>query len=92
MVIETTITYVALLLVIVSQLIINQIDKKRALNHEKDLLNRLAARDLAEYAAYKRQLDLTPKDEKDLLKLENQLAVKAAEIAEKEVSKGIPVI
>lgn len=67
-------------------------DRKRAALTESRLLNRIMAKDLTELAATHRALSMNPEDEKDMLKLENTLAIQAADIERSAAERtGIPI-
>ena len=67
-------------------------DRKRAAMTESRLLNRIMAKDLTDLASNHRALAMEPEDEKDLLQLENTLAMKAAEIEREQSERiGIPI-
>ena len=67
-------------------------DRKRAAMTESRLLNRIMAKDLTDLANNHRTLAMEPEDEKDILQLENDLAIKAAEIEREQSERtGIPI-
>jgi hypothetical protein len=60
---------------------------------QTQLLNRIMSRDLREYAQTNRYASTNPEDEKDLMKLENDLVIGAQAIQQGEDEKeaGIPI-
>lgn len=64
------------------------IDRMRAVEREKDLLKMVMAKHLPEYANAEHALNQTPKDTLKQTKVENELAIAAANLERK---KGYPV-
>lgn len=62
---------------------------------QTQLLNRLMAQDLGDFAAHHRETVTSPKDHQDTVKLENELALAAADIEERRDQRfqgsGIPI-
>lgn len=69
-----------------------QIERKRAIDRERELLAAILAKNGEEYLKAVEVLRRSSRDKLNELKLENELALKAAELEEKESARqGIPI-
>lgn len=65
-----------------------QLERKRAIDRERELLAAVLAKDVGQYIQAIDNLKQSPKDKLASMKLENELAIAATQLEE---SRGIPV-
>ena len=86
------ISYSGLFLITIFLGLLVYMERKKAFDREQRYVNALLAKDLDDLAQNQENVLSTPKDRKDITKLENELAIHAENTArEHNKSAGIPI-